>query len=182
MDLTSARLLSHPRGLLMLRRKRDGAGRIPAQFARSLILRRRRRNLQLGRSQGDTRNPPKFRSARSSASQRRIRNRPSHDLARPLHTSSTYSPGKHTDTAENEPLRLERISEANSSAWRSYPPRDIASHRHRRCCTSRVIAVLCGSSENYSRDIDRRLEWARAPRIFTTVQLIAAPSAAGSSG
>src|SRR5262249_18143839 len=39
--------------------------------------------------------------------------------------------------------------------------------------------VLCGSTQN-SRDIDRRPECARAPRILTTVQRVAAPSAAES--
>jgi hypothetical protein len=180
MDLTSLRPSRHSRRLLMLRRKRYGAERIAVRVAQSLIL-RRRRNLQRAQSQGDTRNHP-MSSALSSAAQKTISKETSNDLARPLHTSCAGTRRRSTPIRpRTSRFALRRRSEANSCAWRPYPPRDIAGHRHRhrRRRTSRVVAVLCGSSEN-SRDIDRRPEWARAPRIPTTVQRVVAPSAAES--
>lgn len=161
----------------MLRRKRYGSERILARVAQSLSL-RRRRNLQRDRSQGDVA-IPQCCPAPSSAARKTIQKRPSNDLARPLHTSCAGTRQRGTPIRpRTSRFAFRRTSETNSCAWRPYPPRDMASQHHRRRRTSRVTAVLCESSENYSRDINRRPEWARAPRIHTTVQRVAAPSAA----
>lgn len=106
MDLTSLRLSRQPRRLLMLRRKCCGAGRIPARFAQSLIL-RRRRNLQRDRSQGDTRNHPMSSSSVFCWRRRRSDRSPRRSGTAVAHLLCWYSLAKHTDTAKNEPLRLE---------------------------------------------------------------------------
>lgn len=173
MDLTSLRLSGYPCRLLMLRRKLCGARRI---LARGLIL-RRRRNLQRDRSQGDIPMLPSsvFRCSGDD---------PKETLQRSGTAVAISCAGTRRRSTPIRPrtshFAFRRTSEANSCARRPYPPRDMASQHHRRRRTSRVIAVLCESLENYSRDIDRRPEWGRAPRILTTVQRVAAPSAAES--
>jgi hypothetical protein len=138
MDLTSLRLLRHSRRLLMLRRTRYGAKQIAVRVAQSLSL-RRRRNLQRDRSQGDgdTRSHPMSSSSVFCCSEDDPK-RPSNDLARSLHTSCA---GTRRQSAPIRPrtsrFALRRTSEANSCAWRPYPPRDTASHRHRRRRPSR---------------------------------------------